>query len=429
MLAMLTQTLGNTFHSLRNHNFRLFWFGQCVSLIGTFMQRTAQYWLVYKITDSPFAVGMLGVCQFLPMLLFSLPVGTLIDRFPKRRILIVTQTIFLAQAVVLTLLTWAGVTEYWHILALSAVYGVTQTVEMPARQTFIYELVGKEDIMNAVSLNSTIVNGAKIFGPALAGIVMQNLGMTMCFGINALSFIAVIAGLLFIRVPLAAAKQTRPHIVSEVKDGLRYIGHNRLLVACILVFGIVSTFALNHDVIVPVFAEEVLGRGANGYTGLLTAAGIGSLAGALLMASRSRQGVRGRILVIGGIGTALLQLATVFTVNYGVSLALLALIGFCNIVFLNTANAMFQLGTPDEYRSRVMSIYSLLLVGSTPIGNFFAGAIMENIPGDSGFISCGTVTLLLLIPVLIAKRSIIAGWFRRESRTINHTHPVPPLSR
>jgi MFS family permease len=169
---------------------------------------------------------------------------------------------------------------------------------------------------------------------------------------------------------------------------------------------------MNQDVIAPVFADTVLGRGANGYTNLLTAAGIGSLAGALLMATRSRRGIQGRILVIGGVATALLQIATLFTVNYYASLALLALVGFANIVFLNTANAIFQLGTPDEYRSRVMSIYSLLLLGSTPIGNFFAGTIMDNIPGDSGFVSCGAATLLLLIPVFISQRRVVASWLR-----------------
>jgi|AGTN01.2.fsa_nt_gi Arabinose efflux permease len=416
----ITDYLDNTFHSLKNRNFRYFWIGQCVSLIGTFMQRTAQYWLVYTITKSPFALGMLGVCQFLPMLVLSLPVGVLIDRFPKRRLLIATQVLFLLQAVSLTVLTWLNITQYWHILALSTVYGVTQTIEMPTRQTFLFELVGKDDIMNAVSLNSTIVNTAKIFGPALAGIVMQRLGITMCFGLNAASYIAVMAGLFLIRVPRGTIKRAQTRITQEAAGGLRFIRSRATLVVCILIFSIVGTFAMNQDVIAPVFAEDILGRGANGYTGLLTAAGIGSLLAALLMASRSRYGAQGRILILGGAGSVLLHIATIFTTDYYVSLALIAGIGFFTIVFLNTANAMFQMGTPDEYRSRVMSVYSLILFGSTPIGNFFAGTIMEHIPGNSGFVGCGAAALLLLIPVFIVNRAFIAGWFKKPGREIEH---------
>jgi MFS family permease len=417
-LHPITHYFGNTFHSLGNRNFRYFWTGQCVSLIGTTMQRTAQYWLVYTLTSSPLAVGMLGVCQFLPMLLFSLPAGALIDRIPKRPLLIVTQALFMAQAIALTVLTWTGAAQYWHILVLSALYGITQTFDMPARQTFLYDLVGPADIMNAVSLNSTIVNVSKIFGPALAGLVMLHLGIPACFLINAASFIAVIGGLLMIRVPRAEIRRAQARVWREISDGLHFIRSQSTLIACILIFGIVSTFALNLDVIAPVFADSVLGRGANGYTGLLTAAGVGSLIGALFMASRSRLGVKGRLLIFGGAATALLQLLTVCTTSYYISLALLTLIGFANIVFLNTANALFQTSTPDEYRARVMSIYSLLLLGSTPIGNFFAGAVMDNIPGDSGFIACGAVTLLLLVPVLIGQRSTVSKWMRGHAQAL-----------
>ncbi len=399
-----------TFHSLKNRNFRYFWSGQCVSLVGTTMQRTAQYWLVYQLTQSPFAVGMLGVAQFLPMLLFSLPVGALLKRIPKRTLILVTQTLFMAQALALAVLTHTGTAQYWHILVLSAVYGVTQTFDMPARQTFLYDLVGRGDILNAVSLNSTIVNLSKIFGPAVAGLVMQAFGIPMCFLLNALSFLAVLGSLLLIRVPQTPREDTRTPLWQEVGDGLRFIRSRGALVACILVFAVVSTFALNLDVIAPVFAQGVLGRGAQGYTGLLTAAGAGSLAGALVMASRSRHGARGYLLIAGGAATAVFQIATVLSSSYAVSVALLAMMGFANIVFLNTANAFFQTNTPDEYRTRVMSIYSLLLFGSTPIGNFFAGLVMQHIPGDSGFVVCGGITLLLLVPVLFFQRGIIRGW-------------------
>ncbi len=414
----------STFHSLRNRNFRYFWTGQCVSQIGSAMQRTAQYWLIYTLTDSPLAVGMLGVCQFVPILLLSLPAGALIDRIPKRPLIITTQVLYMAQAALLTLLTWSGVTQYWHIFVLSALQGVTQSFDMPTRQTFLYELVGPADIMNAVSLHSTVVNLSKIFGPALAGLVMLQLGIPVCFLINTLSFIAVIGGLLMIRMPKTATQRTQIHIGREILDGLRFIRRQNSLVAVVLIFGIVSTFALNHEVIAPVFADDVLGQGANGYTGLLTALGIGSLIGALFMATRSRSGVKGHRLILGGIATALLQILTICTTSYPISLILLGLIGFANLVFLNTANVLFQTNTPDEYRARVMSIYSLLLFGSTPAGNFFAGVIMDNIPGDSGFVGCGLLTLLLLIPVLIMRRTVISDWMRgHKGPAVNKIDP------
>jgi MFS family permease len=355
-----THYIGSTFHSLKIRNFRYFWTGQCISLIGTFMQRTAQYWLVYTLTKSPLLLGILGVCQFAPLLLFSLLVGPLIDRFSKKKLIVVTQSLFMFQAIALTVLTLTGYIQYWHILVLGALYGITQTIDMPARQTFIYELVGKDDILNAVSLNSTIVNIAKIIGPAVAGILIMYLGIAYCFMINALSYIAVIGGILLIRIASPVMQKMKSSIIHEVKDGIRYIIKNQILLINVLIFGVVSTFAMNNDVIIPVFAKDVLGSGADVYSSLLTAAGIGSLIGALFMASRSKHGLLNKILIYGAAGTALMQVLTILTASFYVSLIMIAVIGFINLVFLNTANSMFQLNSSNQYRSRVMSVYSFL---------------------------------------------------------------------
>jgi MFS family permease len=378
------------------------------------MQRAAQYWLVYTLTDSPLLLGILGVCQFLPLLMFSLFAGPIIDRIPKQKVVIVTQIMFMLQAVLMTILTFTGLIQYWHILALSAIFGITQTFEMPARHLFFYDMVGEEDIANAVSLNSTIINLAKIIGPALAGLFMLHFGIVLCFFINALSYIVVIVGLFLIKIEKPHVRKGKQRIVPEVLEGLHYIKENQALIVGMLVFGIVSTFAMNNDVIVPVFAQEVLGEGAGGYSNLLTAAGLGSLIGALFMASRSKYGLKKNLLIFGAIATALLQVSTILTANYYISLVLLAIIGFVNIVFFNTANAMFQLNASDEYRARVMSVYSLLAMGSTPVGNFFARAVMDKMGGDSGFLFCGVVTLLLLVPVFIFKRKPIASWVTGE---------------
>ena len=407
----IASAIADTFHSLRYRNFRYFWIGQCVSLTGTWMQRTAQVWLVYSLTKSPFLVGILGVCQFMPMLLFALFAGVIVDRFPKKQILLVTQSLFMLQAVIMTLLTYTGRIRYEHVFILSAFYGITQTIDMPARQSFFFELVGKDDIMNAVSLNSTIVNLAKIVGPAVSGAAMVTVGPVVCFLINAVSYVAVIGGILLIHIeqPYVSHAANR-HVLQEVAGGVRYIAHSETLVINVIVMAIVCTFAMNNDVILPVFAQVVLGRGASGYTTLMAAAGVGSFIGAIFMAFIARYGLHKNLLIIDGVATALLQLATVLTREYAVCILLIAAVGFFNLSFINTANSIFQIHSSNEYRGRVMSVYSFLNQGSTPIGNFFAGTVMDYAGGDSGFVSCAAATLLCLLPVFVVKRRVIARW-------------------
>ena len=241
---------------------------------------------------------------------------------------------------------------------------------------------------------------------------MLHFGIILCFLLNAVSYIPVIIGLFMIRVNAPVRQRIKRQILKEIGDGLKYIKANQTLIADILIFGIVSTFAMNNDVVVPVFAKNVLGQGADTYTYLLTAAGAGSLVAALLLASRSNLGLRKDFLIFGAIGTAIVQISTIFTANYALSLVLLAFIGFFNLVVFNTANGIFQLHCTNEYRGRVMSVYSLLNQGSTPVGNFFAGTVMEHVGGDSGFLACGGVTLALLIAVFVEKRRMIASWIK-----------------
>jgi MFS family permease len=410
MSNKLRDSITTTFRSLKYKNFRYFWIGQWVSTIGTWMQRTAQVWLVYSLTNSPFLVGLLGVCQFMPMLLFSLFAGVIVDRFPKQQLLLMTQLLFMLQALIMTLLTFTGGIRYWHVFILSAFYGITQTVDMPTRQSFFYELVGKEDIMNAVSLNSTVVNLAKIIGPAVSGAVMISFGAAICFLVNTVSFIAVIAGILLIRVEPRVAPKSDRNMFQEAMEGFRYIRRNETLMINVIVMGIVCTFAMNNDVVIPVFANIALGRGVSGYTTLLAAAAAGSFAGAIFMAFRSKYGLRKKILIINAIATAVLQILTLFIRQYFLCLLLLMLIGFANLTFLNTANSIFQIYSSDEFRGRVMSVYSFLNQGSTPIGNFFAGIVMEHIGGSLGFVGCGLATLVLLVPVFALKFKTIARW-------------------
>lgn len=407
--------LKTTFRSLRYRNFRLFWFGQCISLTGTWVQRTAQTWLVYSVTNSPLRVGLVGVAQFLPLLFLSLFAGVIVDRFPKRRLLVLTQALFLAQAVAMTLLTHLGIIQYWHILLLSFLFGLTQTLDMPARQSFFIDLVGPENVMNAISLNSTIVNLARILGPAVSGILMVKLGATACFFLNAVSFLPVIAGLLMIRTDEARAARRVPSMLPEIADGMRYIRRNRTLVINVLVMAVVCTFAFNNDVVIPVFAREYLNGGIHGYSFMLSMAGLGAFCAAILMAYRSKNGVSRRLLLISGTGTAAVQLATCLTRQYAVSAVLVLVVGFFNLIFMNTANSIFQVSSSNEYRGRVMSVYSFLIMGSTPIGNFLAGAVMERAGGDSGFLFCGGVTLALLALIAVFTRGELVRWLRGET--------------
>ncbi len=404
MNSKIATTLRTTFSSLKYQDFRNFWFGQGISLTGTWMQRTAQVWLVYTLTRSPLLVGILGVCQFLPMMLFTLFAGVFVDRFPKKKILLLTQTVFMLQAFILTALTYFHVVQYWHILILSVLFGLTQTLDMPARQSFFIEMVGRKDVMNAVSLNSTIVNLAKIIGPAISGIVIVKFGPVFCFFFNGLSYIAVLWGILLIHTPDFVVQRNRRHMLQEIKEGLQYIGKDRTLTNNALIMAVVCTFAMNNDVVIPVFAKTALQKGAYAYTALMSAAGVGSLCGALVMATTSKKGVKEGLLFFDGFGTAILQIIAAFTRQYWVCILLVAAIGWMNLTFINTANSIFQLKSSDEYRGRVMSVYSFLNQGSTPIGNFYAGTVMEHWGGGMGFLACGLTTFLLVIPVLIGKR-------------------------
>ncbi len=396
--------------SLRYKNFRYFWIGQCVSLIGTWMQRTAQTWLVLQLTASPLLVGLLGVAQFVPIFLFALFAGVIADRFPKRNVILCTQILFMLQAIAMTVLTFTGSIQYWHVLLLVFLYGVTQTFDMPARQAFFCEMVGKEDLMNAISLNSTIVNLAKIIGPVISGLVLAAFGFTVCFLINALSFIAVIGGLFLIRTEPQPTSIARKNVLHEVKAGLSYIRQSEVLMTGVAIMAVISIFVMNTNVITPVYSEAVFGDDAILYTWLMAATGFGALLGALYMAYASKYGLRKRYLLYSGVATAILFIGTFFLRAYVVCLLLLIPIGFCSLVFMNTANALFQVNTPDAYRGRVMSVYAFINQGSHPIGNFFAGTVMEYFGGETGFLICGAAMLLFMVPLYFWRRDVIKSW-------------------
>jgi len=390
----------NPFGALKHNNFRYYWFGMCVSTTGTWMQNIASPWLAYKLTDSPFLLGLVSAIQFLPILLFSLFAGVLIDRIPKKKILIFTQSASLLTALALALLIWTHQIQYWHLLVCAAVLGLINTLDMPTRQSFLIQLVDKEDLMNAIALNSAVFNLSRTIGPALAGLVMKFWGIEYCFFINAISFAAVLISLFFIKpkkIPRPEKKDVK--ILENIGEGLKYIYKDKLLFVTILILAVVGTFAMNFNVLVPVFAVNVLNQSEAGYGLLMSYMGIGSFFGAMLVAVLSKSGPKKFILYAVPIFIAIALILTGFTGVYALTGIALAVAGFFFIMFTSTANSALQMNTDDGHRGRVMSVYALVFAGSTPIGNLYAGAISEKLGSGMGFIMCGGIILVLMIPI------------------------------
>lgn len=340
----------------------------------------------------------------------TLIAGTLIDRYPKRRILLMTQFGFLVLGAAMTIITFLKIVQYWQILVIALGYGILQSFDTPTRQSYVIELVGKKDLMNGISLNSSIFNLAKIAGPSLAGVLMVTIGVAPCFLVDTLSYIAIIIGLLMIHQQHPVASHTPRHIIADVKEGLAYIVHHDNVKLSAELMMIICTLNFNNNVIIPIYAQEVLGRGAQGYANLLSATGIGSLIAAFLMSYLARFGLRRDLYLLVALGTALVQSLMILVHVYWLAMIFMVVIGFCNMVFLNQSNAAFQFSIPNELRGRIMSVYVLLNQGSTPIGSLYVGGLMDMAGGLWGFPSCGLLALLLTIPILLSHQTTVKHW-------------------
>ena len=369
--------------------------------MGTWIQRTAQVWLVYSLTKSAFLLGLLGVFQFGPVFLCSLFAGVIIDRLPKKKLIIFTQFVFMIQSVALAYLVWINKVRYWQIAILALVFGFAQTIDMPARQAYYAELVGKSDLMNAISLNSTVFNLAKIVGPSAAGILLVKLGSAACFFINGISFIPVIYGLYKIKAKNSISERKHEKIIKEIIDSIKYIMKNDALRFTVILMIIVCIFSANSEVIIPVFTNEVLKMGASEYTFLLSSLGFGAFCGAIFMASRSKRGTNKSMLICDSVLISAAQILTYFFRQYYFISIIIVFIGFFYLTFLNMSNSTLQMNITNDYRGRVMSIYALITSGSAPIGNSFAGYIMEKAGADMGYVACGLFTLVPVIILLL----------------------------
>lgn len=389
--------------ALRHRNFRLFWTGQLVSLIGTWMQNIARGWLVLELTHSAFWLAMVGFATSLPVLLLSLWAGAIADRVPKRMLVIVTQTISMVMAFVLAFLTWTNTIQVSHLIVVSLILGATFAFDAPTRQAFTVEMVeGKEDLMNAVALNSSIFNGARVLGPAIGAVALAWQGPALAFFLNGLSYIAVIAGLLMMRLPDERKKLTSKS-GHQIMEGLSYVRHNSIIGPLMVLVSVVSVFAFPYATLMPIFADNVLKVGEGGYGMLMAFSGIGALIGALSLTLQSgRSNIhRGRLIMIGAIGLPVALALFSLSGNYVISLISLIGVGWTMISINATINTVVQTNVPDELRGRVNGVFAFLFIGMAPLGNLQAGVIADHFGAPMalliGAIVCGASAAYLLM--------------------------------
>jgi len=366
--------LRETFRSLRHRNFRLFWFGQMISLIGTWTQSVAQGWMVLRLSNSPFLLGVVSAFAGLPVLFFSLPAGVLADRVKKRKFLIFTQIGAMVLAFILSFLAFSGLVKVWHVMLLALGLGLVNAFDAPTRQAFVKEMVGKEDLLNAIALNSFMFNSARILGPALAGILISLVGEAGCFFINGLSFIAVIAGLSLMRMKDVVFQSKNSSFLASFKEGISYIMKNKRALSLILMVSTMSIFGFSYAVLMPVFARNILKSGAAGLGFLMSAVGIGAISAGLGLASRKTE-EKLKYMQAGIVVFFFSLFLFSFSKSFFFSLIFLVGTGWGMISLVATCNTLLQEIIPDELRGRVMSFYTMMFMGTMPIGSFLAGAL------------------------------------------------------
>lgn len=367
--------LSTTLRAFRHRNYRLFYAGQAISLVGTWMQTVAQAWLVYRLTGSAALLGANGFASQIPVFLMASFGGVVADRVDRHRILIATQTVSMALAGTLAVLTFTGRINVVLLFTIAALLGVVNGFDIPARQAFIVQMVGREDLQNAIALNSSMFNAARVIGPAVAGILVASVGEAWCFAINALSYVAVLTSLVQMRVERLKRPPSRRNPLEELAEGFRFAATAGPIRALLLLLAVVSFMGMPYSVLMPVFVDQILGAGARGLGVLLGCAGIGALAGALVLAGRP--GIRGLGSVVAfsaaSFGVALVAFST--SRNFVLSAVILLAVGCSMILQMASSNTLIQAMVPDALRGRVMAIYSMMFMGMAPLGSLTAGAL------------------------------------------------------
>ncbi len=382
------------FSALRSRNYRVFLSGQLVSLIGTWMQTVAQSWLVYRLTGSAVLLGTVGFASQIPIFLLSPLGGMVADRWERRRVLLVTQSCMMVLALALAMLTLTGRIEVWHVLAFAALLGTANGFDIPARQSFIVELVERRDLLNAIALNSSMFNGARVVGPAVAGIIVATVGEGWCFFANAVSYVAVLASLLALRLPRESRERPPASPLAEIAEGWRFVANTAPIRAILLLLGVVSLTGMPYAVLMPVMAEDVLHAGARGLGILMGATGTGALIGALALARRNSLRGLGRLVALGALSFGVFLILFSLSRQFWLSVALLLPMGLSMLFQMASSNTLVQSMVPDRLRGRVMSVYSMTFMGMAPIGALLAGVAAGSLGAPVTIAAGGAVSIV-----------------------------------
>ena len=382
-----------TIRSLKHRNFQLFFSGQLISLIGTWMQNVAQAWLVYKMTNSSLLLGVVSFAGQIPVFPLAPLAGIVADRWNRRHVVIATQTASMILAFAFAYLTLTNRVTVWEVIVLATLTGVVNSFDIPARQSFLVEMVGREDLMNAIALNSSMFNGARIIGPAIAGILVASIGEGWCFFANGASFIAVIIGLLLMRVPRRAIELHAASAFEHIAEGFRFVRHTAPIRALMLLLALVSFVAMPYTVLMPIFAASVLHGNARTLGVLATSTGVGALVGALALAARTQVHGLGRLAAIatGAAGASLILFS--FSRSYILSVLFLVPVGFSIMTQMGCTNTLVQSMVPDRLRGRTMAVYSMMFMGMSPLGALTAGAVADHIGAPWTVALGGAVTI------------------------------------
>jgi MFS family permease len=374
--------------ALAHRDFRLFFFGQLVSLSGTWMQSVAQSWLVYRLTGSSVLLGLVGFAGQIPVFLLSPAGGTLADTHSRHRMILATQTVAMLLALALAALTLSERVQLEHIFLLASLLGVVNAFDIPARQSFLVQLVGRDDLMNAIALNSSMFNGARILGPAIAGILVAAIGEGWCFLLNGVSYLAVLAGLLRMHPKPAPQRPQGATALGRIVEGFRFVASTAPIRALLLLLGLVSLAGMPYAVLMPIFADEILHAGASGLGLLMGASGLGALLGALTLAARRQVRGLGRWVAYAAAAFGLSLIAFALSRHFWLSAALLVPAGFAMIVQTAASNSLIQAMVPDELRGRVMAVYSMMFMGMAPFGALLSGLLAARL-GAPGAVAIG----------------------------------------
>jgi MFS family permease len=391
--VMAQSRLKSSLRAFRHRNFRLFFAGQLTSLCGTWMQTVAQSWLVYRLTGSATLLGVVGFASQFPIFVFSPVAGAVADSYPRRRSMIVVQTFMMLQAFPLAILTMTHRIQVWHVMVLATLLGVCSAFDIPIRQAFVAEMVGREDLVNAIALNSSMMNGARIIGPAIAGITVSLVGEGWCFLLNGVSYLAVIVGLIFITSGNAVPGEDHSSRLDAILEGFRYVFRTQPVRALLLLLGLSSLMGMPYSTLMPIFADQILHGGAKGLGLLMGFSGVGALLGAATLAGR--RGLRGLstwvMFACGGFGTSLILFSLSRT--FLISMLLLLPVGFSLMVQLASSNTLIQSMVPDRLRGRVMAVYSMMFVGMAPFGALLAG-VLANLLGAPWTVAAGGIVCI-----------------------------------